>query len=681
MIMRGFSFASLLPHIFLALAILLFPGPSSAQDRSPEGRSVFAAEFFVAAQPSSAFEMVELIPGFSFKERNSDIRGLAQSGGNVLVDGKRIMSKQDSLQALLERIPATQVLRVELIRSSDALVDMLGEPVLANVIRRSETAVSGAAEVSSEFYSRGFQAPGIKVSSTIQQPTREFSISGSMDRTVDNEHGKGSRPRFSSDRAIVSDNHLTQDEGDRAWQLVGSYQEAFQDITLQFNASRRSERFRAEILESQFYPTRASERVTEFEREQESELAGRLDLLLTARTAFNVTGLYRQTVEVGGEREAGEAETALALKDEKASESIVRSSVRHTRERITLEGGVEFAENILRSVNSLRVNGEGVNVPGASATVVELRTEPFASINWRANDVFSADAGVRLENSKLSLDERESRQFRFVKPHIHLEWTATPRTAFQLRAEMLVGQLAFEDFASSASLSTGTVTAGNADLEPDRTWRTEFSVRQTFAEEGTLAITARRDKISQVIDRIPIYGEEVFDSVGNIPEGRRNELQMEVTWPLGSGIWRDSTIKSILIWRRSRTTDPTTHVPREISEDRPWDGAVQIRKNLSDRNLHFGAEYTLPSVWREFRFDEIRTERLEAMLNAYVAWNPHPLWELRLDINNILDRAATRERLVFSAARDSGPVSYAELRTLQIGTYVGLQAKKSFNSR
>jgi hypothetical protein len=678
--MRGFSVIYLLLHGLLAIVVYLLPVPSPAQDRSPD-RPIFTAESFLAAQPGSAFDMVELIPGFAFKERGSDVRGLAQSGGNVLVDGKRILSKQDSLRAFLERIPATQVLRVELVRSSDALVDMLGEPVLANVIRRSESAVSGAAEVSSEFYSRGFQAPRIEVSSTIQQPTREFWVSASMGRTVDNEHGKGSRPRFSSDGAVVRDNRLTQDEGDHAWQLAGSYQQAIQDTTLQLNVSQRSERFRADILESQFYPTRASERVLEFEREQESELAGRLDLPLTARTAINVSALYRQTAEDGGERELAEAESALALKDAKASESIVRSSVRHTREQITVEGGLEFAENILRSISSLRLNGEDVDVPGASATVIEQRTEPFASINWKVNDVFSADAGVRFETSKLSLDERESRQFRFVKPHIHLEWTATPRTTFQLRAEMLVGQLDFEDFASSSSLSTGTVTAGNANLDPDRTWRAELSVRRNFAVEGTLAITARRDKISQVIDRIPVYAEEVFDSVGNISQGRRNELQMEVAWPLGSGIWQDSTIKSMLIWRHSSTTDPTTHMPREISEDRPWEGVVQFRKNLSARNLHFGAEYTLPSVWREFRFDEIRTERLEAMLNAYVAWNPHPLWELRIDINNILDRAATRKRLVYSAVRDTSPVAYAELRALQIGTYVGLQARKSFNGR
>jgi outer membrane receptor protein involved in Fe transport len=327
------------------------------------------------------------------------------------------------------------------------------------------------------------------------------------------------------------------------------------------------------------------------------------------------------------------------------------------------------------------VDDREVAVPGATASVIERRIEPFARVGWKLLDALSVDAGVRIESSSLRLDNRDSRQFRFIKPHAQLEWIATPRTTLQLRAERLVGQLDFEDFASSASLSTDTVTAGNADLEPDRTWRTEVSVRRAFARDGALVLTARHDRISQVIDRVPIYADEVFDSVGNIPAGRRDEIEMELTWPLESGIWKDSTLKSKVVWRRSRTTDPTTHLAREISEDSRWDGVVEFRKNFVHRNWHLGAEYTLPTVSREFHFDEVRTERLGAMLDTYAAWNPRPLWELRLGINNLLDRSATRKREVYDGSRDSSALSYVEQRTLRIGRYVGVQARKTFGNR
>src|SRR3546814_6703981 len=49
-----------------------------------------------------------------------------------------------------------------------------------------------------------------------------------------------------------------------------------------------------------------------------------------------------------------------------------------------------------------------------------------------------------------------------------VSWAASPRDRLRLQVEREVGQLDFEDFVSSPSLTSGTMTAGNKDLEPDR---------------------------------------------------------------------------------------------------------------------------------------------------------------------------------------------------------------------
>jgi outer membrane cobalamin receptor len=90
--------------------------------------------------------------------------------------------------------------------------------------------------------------------------------------------------------------------------------------------------------------------------------------------------------------------------------------------------------------------------------------------------------------------------------------------------ERTVGQLDFEDFVSSASLSTGTVTAGNPDLEPDRTRRVELAWERRVLQSGSIGLAIRHDEIDDLIDRFPVVADSVFDAIGNIGTGTRDEL-------------------------------------------------------------------------------------------------------------------------------------------------------------
>src|SRR3546814_11679495 len=98
--------------------------------------------------------------------------------------------------------------------------------------------------------------------------------------------------------------------------------------------------------------------------------------------------------------------------------------------------------------------------------------------DW-SSDVCSSDlsieTGLRYEISRLSQtgDSELSKSLSYFKPRLLLSWAASPRDRLRLQVEREVGQLNFEDFVSSPSLTSGTVTAGNKNLEPDSLVRYE----------------------------------------------------------------------------------------------------------------------------------------------------------------------------------------------------------------
>jgi len=103
------------------------PPPVSAAPTAPattgraatEGAVAYAPDFFAQYAPQTALDMVRRVPGFSV-DSGSDRRGFSGTGGNVLIDGARPSAKSQGLEDILGRIPAKQVVRLELIRGASS---------------------------------------------------------------------------------------------------------------------------------------------------------------------------------------------------------------------------------------------------------------------------------------------------------------------------------------------------------------------------------------------------------------------------------------------------------------------------------------------------------------------------------------------------------------------------------
>ena len=106
--------------------------PASIDAEQREGITVYEPEFFAPYRPTHAKDMLDRVPGAANAISNAgggnlagddDRRGLRSQTTQVLINGKRLTTKDNSLQDYFERIPASQVERIEVITGNVREID------------------------------------------------------------------------------------------------------------------------------------------------------------------------------------------------------------------------------------------------------------------------------------------------------------------------------------------------------------------------------------------------------------------------------------------------------------------------------------------------------------------------------------------------------------------------------
>ena len=110
--------------------------PRQLAQAGDTGVLVFTPDFFADARPNTALDMVNRVPGFSVNDGDG-ARGFEGAVGNILINGSRPASKNDTGSNVLGRTVATQVERIELVRGGAPGIDMQGYSVVANVILKT----------------------------------------------------------------------------------------------------------------------------------------------------------------------------------------------------------------------------------------------------------------------------------------------------------------------------------------------------------------------------------------------------------------------------------------------------------------------------------------------------------------------------------------------------------------
>ena len=664
----------------LASALATAAVPAVAQSASSESANSYDADFFARSQPSSAYDMIQLVPGFRLQEGNAELRGYSGSGGNVLIDGRRPASKEDTLEDLLKRIPARSVDHIELIRSSAAGYDMQGYALLANVVRKKGSRLSGRLEGEYANFRHGYDAPRIAGELNLRSGDRTLDLQGALYRVIDDEHGFGSRNRYAPDGSPLRLTDYRQAEGTSYKELSGAYSQPLAGGSFRASGLFKDSRMFADIEHAIYFPADRLILGTERKHMRATEGELRWDRPIAASSRIELLAIRRDTRIRATDTSLDAADSEISNEASDTAETILRGVFRRKGALLSIEMGAEGTINTLDSHVALTENDVAVPLPAADMRVEEKRAELFAAGTWHLSSALNVETGLRFEASRLkqSGDSSLVKSLSYLKPRLLATWAASRRDQLRLLIEREVGQLDFADFVSEASLTSGTVTAGNRDLEPDSLWRAELAWEHHVGA-GSIVLTGRHEWVRDVVDRIAFVSPEgMFDSVGNIGNGSRSEFQIDANLPLDGFGLSGVTIKGSGLFRRSRVTDPQTGVKRRISDDVPVEATASFTHDLPRLHLRWGVNYAFQTVETEFKIGEVQRDRLSDRVDAFVEYKPDARWTIRVFGKNLTDSPAVRSRQIYTGLRGSSALNYREERILRSGRYFGINLQRTF---
>lgn len=652
---------------------------TTAQAAQTQGVIVYERAFFDAYQPNSAFDLVMRLPGFAF-DGGANVRGFDGAAGNVLIDGQRPSSKSDSLKDVLARLPASQVARVELIRGGAPGVDMQGKSVIANVVLKTGTSVKGLAAVSNKAVYDGRNMPGARLEGS--RRSNGTTLEGSLvyGGFVDDGAGDGVRVRRDASGAPIRVGNV-QSDGDGFQTLAsGSYETPLAGGKLRINGRFNNERFNFKQIDTSAAGTNAEK---SFDDEYEREVGLRYTRDVGPKNSLETVFLHQEDDEQFDSNYRAGGFVADFGQHSLTKEDIVRG-VWKFRPTATLsfEGGAETAINTLEGKTAYAENGVPVALPSADVDVEEKRSQAFVTGTWRASPKLTAEAGLRLEKSTITStgDVKLEKDLKFAKPRFSLTWTPIAQTQVRASFERKVSQLDFDDFVADSALDTGQVRAGNPDLNPEQSWNSELTLERRFWKDGVATLTLRHAKLSDVIDRAPIFtpSGDVYDSPANIGDGTDDSIGVTLNLPLEKFGVKGGLLKGESTWTHSEVTDPTTGKTRRKSGQHPIDWELAFSQDLPVKGIKWGVEAY--GAWREtyYRFSEIETYKLRTFVIAYLDYKPRPDITLRVEIDNLTARNFERINTSYAGPRPGSTLDYVDTQDLEFGRILFLRVRKTF---
>ena len=643
---------------------------------APSGVTIYPSSFFVSAQPSSALDMINRVPGFSYDSGDS-VRGFAGAASNVLIDGSRPASKSDSTDSILSRIPASDVDHIELIRGGAPGIDMQGRTVMANVIRKKGSTSKITASVAENVFPDGHTIPGGSLLYSGRFGPRTVDLGLSRYSSLDDSVGDGRYTVIPASGPQTSQNARTAGHGggvgftaaysgpDLGGQLRGNFklEETYFNNGLSYGLPPT-------VVVNDHSRGRDGEIGTTYERK-----LGGYDL--------EITGLQHLERDSATEVARVPGDNAFFGQNQRTGESILRGTVRYAlTPTLNLEAGGEGAYNFLVSDERFIDNGTAIALPSANVTVDEKRGELFGQVTWKINPKLTLEAGARFEYSTIeeSGDTAKSRSFFYAKPRLLLTWDPYTNTEVRLRVERKLGQLNFSSFVSQADLKNSIVNAGNPDLRPDQRWQFEAALEQRFWGKGSIVITGLHEELTDVADYTPLVGSNPpIDGPGNIGKGTSDQLDIEGTVPLDRLGIPGGQLKTTTIWRISEVTDPVTHASRRISGQRPDVLQGTFQQDLPQWKSTWSLTYF--KGWREtyYRLGEIDRYHIG---NQFIVleWDYKPTPDLLILVQgqNLLPFKFDRHRTVWDGSRAVDPLAFNDYRTIQSQPRLYVKVKKTF---
>ncbi|MGE0742317.1 MAG: TonB-dependent receptor plug domain-containing protein [Hyphomonadaceae bacterium] len=645
-------------------------------------RIAYDAAFFEQFSPRTALDMVERVPGFAIEE-GEERRGFAGAQGNVLIDGEPPVSKSQEIEDVLARIPARDVIRIELIRGAGSSAGS-SQAVRVNIVRRAGSG-EGVWEVELARTRDGRVTPSGEAAWSGRRGDFEYGISGAVNlerlpiRGERTDYDAGGAVDERRTERIPTDEREGRLAGEASFPLGGG----IVAINGQLSRVELDERELAALFSSGGASSGSIDTdLAERENIGEVGVSYRRDLgdwrgelaAIVTRRRFAGDEVTTERDDTGAFEEGAQQTQRID-----SGESILRLQARRDLwEGWRIELGAEAALNTLEQrLTLIEDDGSGpvpVILPSANVTVEEQRGEASVMLAGALARGWVFEGGVAVETSSLTQSGDASRdtELTYWKPAIQLTRALGERNQLRARIYRDVSQLDFEDFVSAADITSSIVNAGNPDLRPETSWRLELSGDWRFAEDGAFSVTLYRWWVEDALDIIPVgLPGNQLDAPGNIGDADVTGLRASLSLPLPF----NSEFRLEGFTQESEATDPLTGERRSISAFDESLLTVGFRQDLAE--IAWGIDFEREREAPEWRLDRVEHEQDADELTLWVETTAFANIKLRAWASNLNQGEETRERRIFDPTR-LGAFDSSDSRAREEGVTIGVSASGGF---
>jgi hypothetical protein len=664
---------------------------AEAANIAAEGQGrVFTPDYFTQFAPRNALDMVSRIPGFTIDDGNNGQRGLGQANQNVIVNGERFSSKSDSLREQLVRIPAADIIRIEILDGTALDIPGLSGQV-ANVVYKSN-GTSGQFRWRAGFRPHNTEAQlyGGEISLTgssgaldytlsISNPNDRFGADGPTILTdaggavIEEQYSKFSG-KYDNPKAAAN---LAYDfGGDVKANLNLSYGADFLDLQIPETATRPN----GEVRTRSFINT---------EDGPEYELGGDIEFPL-GPGKLKLIGLERF------ERDNSFSELVDSFNDGRDPMGFRFAQTDEIGERI---GRFEYGWNMLQAdwqvsgeaafnrlsrasdLFELDGNGDFVRQDFAAGTggVTEDRYEAILSVSKQLTPKLSLQATGGAEYSKIEQtgSAANSRSFQRPKGSLALAWKPKDDLDISLEVRRRVGQLSFGDFLASVSLQNENENGGNNALQPDQSWNVELEVNKGLGAWGSAKLQLRQAWFEDFVDFFPL--ENGGEGRGNIGSAERFHVEFNTTLkgePIG---FNGAQLELRAVKRWMSVTDPFTGLDRPFSQDLDRLLEMDFRHDVPGSDWAWGSGlFTNTNVPYSRRREVGRDYEGPTFVNLFVEHKDVFGLTVRGIWGNVLGARNKFDRTVFDGDRPGAPVLFNENTDRRIGPIFRLRVSGDF---
>lgn len=625
---------------------------------------IYQASFFDQYTPQNAFDMIKRLPGFSF-DGGSNARGFGGTAGNVLIDGSRPTSKSSSLQDSLQRIPAAQVERIEIIRGGVSGGEAAGQSVVANVIRKSEGS-SGTWNLITRRSPDGRVRP--RLEATLTTKLGGWDTSFDLDIGLITNHRVATIESYDADGNLTKSEYETRPDGPRRIFTSGEASRDFAGGKLTLNGRLGVSHWQGKLIQEGYFnrlpddgPLDDYSILDQDDTFREAELGIDWTKTNTNNWKWRLIGLGRlETVDYSDTYEqedftTGDTYESAYEQDRKRTEYIFRTTFGNAGAgKFRPEFGVEFANNRLDTEADFIENEVFDDLFGSDVVVDEIRGEAFSTFNYAVTDKLTIDGGITFEASRIKVtgDADNSQKLSFWKPRLSGTYSFNDDVQLNIEAEREVGQLDFNRFAADNDSQDQRATGGNPNLQPDKKDRIALTLDWNYSERGSIKAKVYHQWRKDILEEI-ILGDGSFGT-GNAGDAKFYGWEIEGNIPL------DSFLKGGLLdikyrERYSSFDDPILiDGTRIISDYSPSWLDFELRQDIVKHRFAWGVRY-----WGSFREDDFRVDEIDRFqgnkrLRFYVETTRFFGVKMMLQVHHANTGKYTRTRTFFQSDANRG---------------------------